>query len=170
MGDRLKYKYVEDAGREILLSDTHPISDISDFSKYLSALNDKNYTVFITKDNNKCTVKENDADLLTSLGINTDLLEKDTPYYCVLESCSVLCESADENPGKEYGSLKNGHYFSITSTNKDKESFSSIRIDGIDYSVNKSGLNIVVYDNYNDKVIDSVCFDIRKDYTCNRFD
>lgn len=37
--------------------------------------------------------------------------------------------------------------------------YSSIQIDGIEYSQNNRGLNIVVYDEALKKVVDSICFD-----------
>ncbi len=47
----------------------------------------------------------------------------------------------------------------ITSSGFTLGNNSHIIINGIDYSVNKRGMNIVVYDYINSKVIDSVCFD-----------
>ena len=38
----------------------------------------------------------------------------------------------------------------------------SVVINGQEYSVNRRGLNIVVYSHYQDKVIDSVCFDTQE--------
>ena len=41
----------------------------------------------------------------------------------------------------------------------DEDSSSVIKIDGTDHSMNKRGLNIVVFDKLTDSVIDSVAFD-----------
>ncbi len=49
------------------------------------------------------------------------------------------------------------------------ENIADIIIDGINYAVNKRGINIVVYDKLTDQVVDSVCFDTHTTaYACNR--
>lgn len=46
---------------------------------------------------------------------------------------------------------------------------SSIKVDDVEYSLNRRGFNFVVIDKSLGQVVDTVCFDLHlKEYTCNR--
>ena len=50
-----------------------------------------------------------------------------------------------------------------------KGNLSEIKIGSKDYSKNKRGLNIVIYDNQKEEIIDSVSFDTHvPEFTCSR--
>lgn len=53
----------------------------------------------------------------------------------------------------------NGCHIEISSSSYRKENRSSILINGNDYSLNRRGVNIVVYDVENHELIDSIAFD-----------
>ena len=57
------------------------------------------------------------------------------------------------------GALADGTPFILQSGGNQSSNHASIIVDGVEYAVNSRGLNIVVYDNFAHKVIDSVAFD-----------
>jgi hypothetical protein len=57
------------------------------------------------------------------------------------------------------GVLTGGITYELVSAGLDYGDASSIRLDGVEYSVNNRGLNFVVLDTETGEVVDSVCFD-----------
>ncbi len=58
--------------------------------------------------------------------------------------------------------------YTIVSAGFECGDYSSIIIDGVEYSRNNRGLNIVVYNNETGQVIDTVCFDTCDGLSVNR--
>ena len=52
------------------------------------------------------------------------------------------------------------HHFKLLSKGYNVGNYAAIMIDDVDYSVNKRGINIVVFDQNKNQVLDSVCFDL----------
>lgn len=130
-------------------------------AEYLDLLRDENYTVFFSVYEDAGEPME--ADVLENwkaLGVSVDLSGMYERSYCAVISGSVLYE--ESGTGFLSGTLMfNGRRASATveSAGRNSGSWSSIRIDGKEYSLSLPGINIVVYDNVSGKVLDRVVFD-----------
>lgn len=59
--------------------------------------------------------------------------------------------------------------YSVVSAGYDCGCVSSIIIDGKEYSINSRGINIVIYNNETNQVVDTVCFDTSENLSEDRF-
>lgn len=135
---------------------------ISDFTEYLKAIKDQNYSVFISvKDEASNGLTDEMVDALKELGLKTDWSDKYRwSYYAVIISGKVIFEEASENALTIAKRFRNNRsYYAITSKGYYAGDVATIIIDGSNYSKNGRGFNIVVYDNTTSNVIDSVSFD-----------
>lgn len=136
----------------------------NNFSEYLSELEQKeNYTIFIAAcDEASQSLSLRWRILLENLGLKENLQGKfRSSYYAVIENGKVICEKLGYDEAiYETGKFdKNTHTYDIYSAGYSGGSKASVCIDGVEYAINGRGLNIVVYDNVKDYVVDSVCFD-----------
>lgn len=142
----------------------------TDINKYLSMLADTRYTIFISiKDEATENLTAEITQSLNNLGLKTDLTGKYRNSYFAIVSPNGIQEEISEAKLEAEGMLRNGlSNYSIVSAGYKCGNVSSIKIDGVEYSVNSRGLNIVVYNNESHRVIDTVCFDTCKDLTATR--
>ncbi len=133
----------------------------TDFAEYLRLLNDAQYTVFVSvmeDAGNEMPAAVIDA--WHALGMTVELTGMyERSYYAVISP-----EGTSEESGSGFlshsGLIQNGRVpFTVESAGRASGSWSSVRIDGKEYSPMKSGINIVVYDNIYSKVIDAVSYD-----------
>ena len=141
------------------------LSMVTDFSEYLDMINDSRYAIFISiKDEGTLALNDELNEKLTALGTTVDFENKyQYSYYAVING-----DNSDEMIGNEElysnGTLRDGvTTYEISSAGKECGNSSSIIIDGTEYSLNQSGMNIVVYCLDTKKVIDTVCFDTGDD-------
>ena len=80
-------------------------------------------------------------------------------YLAIWESGDVIYEASSNRKLSKSGALNNGDTFTIVSSGWYAGAQSQIIIDGVDYSMNKCGFNIVVYNDKSKCVLDSVAFD-----------
>ncbi|MDR0920224.1 MAG: hypothetical protein LBM93_13425 [Oscillospiraceae bacterium] len=138
------------------------------FTQYFTAMFNycEEYIIFIAGNDSFTTpnMKNHKLNLLKSFGIKTDI-EKALrhSWLCVIDSGNVVLEKTDEDSkitsiycfGNHTAEIMSAGYNFTKQSHKD----SSIKIDNIEYGVNKRGLNFVIWDKKDEKVIDSVCFD-----------
>ena len=131
---------------------------ITDINEYIPALEDDRYSVFISARGYFVACLSEETILkLRELGLEVNLQTDPTKenFYCYF---AVLADGqAEEYIGYDErtlsSSIRNGEVtYDITGTG-------SIIIDGVEKSMKRNGLKIVVYNNKTRKVIDSVCFD-----------
>ena len=103
------------------------------------------------------------------LGLKENLIKKlMIGYVAVIKDGVVIYEGEGEN-GIEYESQIDYLTLSIKSRPFKKGNLASIYINGIDYAVNKRGLNIVLFDLIRGNVVDSVVFDTHvSQFNCTR--
>lgn len=138
------------------------LSHILDFTEYLKAVKDPNYSVFISVGDDAAVGLTNGMkESLKELGMKTDWSDKYRwSYYAViLPGEAVIEESSKDTLTITGGFRANRSVYTITSKGYYTGNSASVIIDGTDYSQNGRGFNIVVYDNVTTKVIDSVRFD-----------
>ena len=103
------------------------------------------------------------VDDMKKLGLRINLKEKYGYSYYAIVSSTYLQEESSKEPLSYEGAVDEIH-FKIESCGGNSRTGSSIIINGMEYSPNKRGLNIVIYDNRERKVTDSIAFDT---YDCN---
>lgn len=144
------------------------LTQIDEFSRYILYLfeNAEKYCIFITSSDAHVPPdgKKRKLELFKSFGLKTDLQRG---YRCsflaVVDRGEAKVEQFNENRKLEVDYVFAGHKARIISQGFHAAPVTnspvSINIDGIEYAVNKRGLNIVVWDWIKDSVIDSVVFD-----------
>ncbi len=134
---------------------------------YVALLKDDDYTVFISAmDDASSGLTEKTRKELAELGLQVDLSGHFRDSYCtVIDRGNVIEEEISHDVVTHQGSIRNRRVmYTITSRGYDCGSSSSIVISGAENSKQQRGLNIVVYDNVLQKVIDSVNFDTCASY------
>lgn len=136
----------------------------NNFSTYVSKLikDEKDKTIFISSaDDMSMGLNEQDILILQKLGLKLDLRKTTRySYLAVIENAAVKYEGMTNEKisytdrlsyaAVTYELVSGGYYVGARA---------NIIVDGIDYAVGKRGMNIVVYDNKANTVLDSVCFD-----------
>lgn len=148
---------------------------IEDIYEYIDELikNKNKYIIIISaKDTIGHMLYDRIAALYLELGIKTYLKDKHWRSFIAImkEGKNIFEVLGDENEEPSYfNGIISESIFSISSKTYRKGNLAEIKIDGIDYSVNNRGLNIVVYDPEKKTVVDSVCFDTHvSKATCSR--
>jgi hypothetical protein len=140
------------------------IQNERDIVKYLKFISDSRYSVLISV-MDEAAVNMNDTIMsgLQALGFEQDLRGKiQHSYIAVIDGGQVVCETlaADrESALSQSGTLKDGTPFEILSAGYHVGNTCSIVLNDGEYAVRRRGLNFVIYDNEDKKVIDSVAFD-----------
>ena len=121
-----------------------------------------NYTVILSvKDEVATGLNSNIINLFRQIGFNKiDDIKPRGSYLAMFSKGNVIVEETDNQLLEQEGSLDNGTNYYIESAGFSIGNISSIKLNKKEYSVNKRGMNIVVYDTSKDSVVDSVCFDI----------
>lgn len=132
--------------------------------EYLSSLMGRSITIFISiKDDATRGLTNTIISDLRALGIKTNLRDcYRQSYYAVIVPHGVQEEAGDK--ALSFSGKANGITFTVESEAFEYGNYSSIFIDGVEYSKNMRGLNIVVYDNERGIVQDSINFDTFLDF------
>ncbi len=125
---------------------------------YLQNLKNKNVTVFMAiKDEGTAGLTATLNQDLKDLGIKTNLRGKDhCSYYAVIAQDNITEGISNSTISHKDSSPIQ---YEIYSSNWYKENYSSIIINGSEYSKNVRGLNITIYDNDNNEVVDTFGID-----------
>ena len=140
----------------------HELQFTDDLETYLSLLPEKDCTIFMTvKDDAYTGMPEGIKEELKRLGLYTEWNESmyRQPYMAILSDGKII-EGAGGYQAHS-GRFIGGRY-DVKSIGYSDGNVASVMIEGKECSVNRRGLNIVVYSHYQDKVIDSVNFDVQE--------
>ncbi|MGN1151242.1 MAG: hypothetical protein ACI4SN_03675 [Lachnospiraceae bacterium] len=133
-----------------------------EIDEYLSKLNHKGYTIVVaSKDEFTYSLQESTLELLRQLGLSANLAgQEGCNYLAVISDGQVLHEEMSFEPIEYMGTIKNGYIPIYALSTKDEwgNGLTSVRIAGEEYSKNESGLNVTVYNNKTQKIVDSVWF------------
>lgn len=135
---------------------------ITDIDEYIEALHDDRYSVFISaKGSYTSALKSPTIRRLQEAGLEialqTDASGDDFYYYYAVLSEGQKEEYLGYDPKVCHSTIRNGlTTFDITGDG-------SIIIEGKEESMQRDGLNFVVYHNVKKEVLDSVCFDTSTD-------
>ena len=136
---------------------------IRGFDEYFQTIQDlKDVTVLIAvRDDMRKRLSQEDIDIIKKFGIQTRIeeLRYSDAFAAVIDNGNVVYEESSNGNIHHEGSLSDGTPYQMNSSGFLVKNVSNIFIDGKDYSCNKRGLNIVVYDHESRLVIDSCTFD-----------
>ncbi len=164
-----KYSFMEDElyeyNNRVKLS--AELKSVNNLAQYLELASQGDNTVFITvmdeAANNFNAEQRNDIRRLGLYQLYN--LEYRSSYIGVIQNGEVLyeeikyTEGEDETPLKYSGKTPDGKIYNLTSGGYKHGKISSCVIDGAEHSKNTRGINIVVYNNVAEDVIDTVVFD-----------
>ncbi len=136
---------------------------------YLSSIKDNQIAILSIKDEGSRTIDADTMDAIRKLGLKRDLRGKLRYSYAAIGGrIEGLSAFEDLQPDKINKTYKRGDMLGdfalpfnleLSSVGYLKGNISSIKIDGVEYSKNRRGLNIVVYDLNNNEVVDSINVD-----------
>lgn len=147
-----------------------PLAETTSFVSYLQSLNNEDYTILIAVAGGGVNaLTDYMMTLLEDLGVQTQLTLQDKngrrqyqtfSYYAVLNPGSESVEAVDAGELNYSGMTRDGKAsFELHSAGSGNENVgASILVDGIEQSLSKTGMNIVVYDNSVGEIIDAVTF------------
>ena len=148
------------------------LHNTDDLHVYLPLLKDARYTVFLSvKDEVSACLDDEALALLRDLGLAADLEGAfQYGYLAVIDQGRVTYEKKARKQIEYDGALRDGVVpFSMSSAGYKTGNISSISINNAEQSLNRRGLNIVVYSNERQCVIDRVSFDTHvPEMTCSR--
>lgn len=138
-----------------------PLQKITRFDSYLLELITNQYTVFISvREEGTRALSNVQKDLLEELGCQTDFTGKyGYSYLAVLDNGKVVEERCNDEALEVTGKLRDGPEYQIISQGSRVGNYSSINLDGVEYSMNRRGMNFVVWDPIEQRVVDTVVFD-----------
>lgn len=169
----------------ILTQANHKLYEVNDFYVYLDRLKQElashpEYTVLLAvRDEATRELNDDSMELLHNLGIQTDLTSGHRAYskidyyrysfIAVIDTNGSSIEQISKQQLVHEGKFKDGFPYSITSQGTlSGTGKASIEINGNEAGVDKRGMNLVIYDNTQHQVVDSVCFDTCYGLTCYR--
>lgn len=140
-----------------------PLNEVLGFADYLSRMKYSDYTILLAvQDDGFGAINNSLAQSLQALGIKTEISGNlyQYSYYAVLSPDRDPIEAAAKQELNHAGKLPDGTMYQVTSRGMlTGAPLASILIDGQEWSMNRRGMNFVVYDNAQHKVVDTVCFD-----------
>lgn len=152
-----------------------PLNKVTAFADFLQLLNNPDYTILLAiRDDGVSALTEDLMTELQELGVQTPLTETTensdgttfrtyyrNSYYAVLNPGTDAVEAASEDELTYAGTTRDGKAsFTIHSAGYLNEApDGSILVNGEECSMNRRGMNIVVYDNVAGEIVDQVTFD-----------
>ena len=158
-----KYAFMEDEVEEYKNKIEYlvRIRECIDPVEYLKmAIQKENYTIYISVKNDAVSsLTEEQRAAFADMGLNKlSQLTKEDTYVAVIDAGKLVCEKSNVKKKVSYnGELDNGALYTIEST-KDSDGKASLTIEGAEYVKNENGINIVIYDEDMNSVVDSAVF------------
>lgn len=138
------------------------LKGIMDIDEYIDAINQEHYTILIAvKGDGVSFLDENVKQHFTHLGVGLSMdYEENGSYFAAVHEGRVE-EGASAESLVHHGSTRSGLLdYEITSMGYESayEGQASIKINNLEFSKQRRGINIVVYSNERRQVVDSVCY------------
>lgn len=143
----------------------------NNFEEYIRKILEKysTKTIFISVSDDFYTgLTESEMKALVGLGLQSNFQDAyRKSFMAVIENGKVEYEALSNGVLDYNGVTNSGHRYELTSSGWLTGAEAHIFIDDVQVAVDQRGLNIVIYDDDLDLVLDSVCFDtFLNDYTC----
>lgn len=148
-------------------------NSIDNLFQYLTNLSKERTLMVIiaVKDTPGLSITKDLSNALQSIGLSTDLYKKHGHSFVAIvqDKTSIFEKISISDEDTACSICVNSHSINLYSGVYQKSNYSSILIDGNEYSMNLRGLNIVLFDPLEDQIIDSVNFDTHlQQYPCRR--
>lgn len=147
-------------------------NDLFTYVQLLGLVKNKYIIALAVKDTPGDNLTEEDVCEIRSLGFSNFTAVLWHTYVGIIDKGVVVCnlvnDIREEPVCYEGQDINNILKFKITSMAWRRGNKAEIKIGDVDYSVNMRGLNFVVFDVDNNKVIDSVAFDYHMEHKCYR--
>lgn len=148
-------------------------NSIDNLFQYLTNLSKERTLMVIiaVKDTPGLSITKDLSNALQSIGLSTDLYKKHGHSFVAIvqDKTSIFEKISISDEDTACSICVNSHSINLYSSVYQKSNYSSILIDGNEYSMNLRGLNIVLFDSLGNQVVDSVNFDTHtKQYSCRR--
>ena len=139
---------------------------IDNAQEYLKALAEGDYDILISVKGDAAGPGEDLKQAIKDLGLSED---PENSYAAVIDKeSSVKQEDTGKTESSVQGTLHNGLAGYKVISCRDEDRGSSIMIGGKEYSLNKKGINIVVYSKELNDVLDCVCLAAENNYELER--
>ena len=136
------------------------LDEITDVVDYLEFIKNNDLDVFICgKDDMSFGLDEETILGLQNIGLTEDLVGKLRYSYAVTIIDGEITEQLSQDKIVLSGSLKDGRKYEVTSAGYDAGDIGSIVIDGVEYSPALRGLNFVLMEKVDGKIIHTANFD-----------
>ncbi len=147
--------------------------NINNLNDYLQKIDKKNYSAFFAvKDIQGFCLTEEHIRNMKKLGFNqTDLLLEHAyhNFIGVIHNGNVIYEYVGDDELSEYEDMIEAFNIKVQSGTLESGDIASIMLNGTEYAVNGRGINIVIFDNDRQRVLDSVAFDTHiSEIPCSR--
>ncbi|EPI15392.1 DUF6056 family protein [Enterococcus faecalis] len=137
------------------------LMNIFNFNDYLQKLTNTQYTVLLSGYGNQVYLSQAEESLLKDLGVDVKFEGNNAWTLSAVISKDNKTVETNAELSRLTGKIEALNYDVFSSyTNYENQTFASVKINDIEMSRNKKGLNFVIIDNDTNKVIDSVNFDI----------
>lgn len=155
--------------RTVTRDDSFEISQYNYMMNYLTDLNNGEYLLLLSiMDDGTSLLDDHLMDEFKKLGMKTDLRGHfRKSFVAILDSGESIYENISEE-SLEYDAFYQGLHLTLKSAGLDQGNEAAIFVDGIDYAVKQSGINIVVYDKSHGLVIDSIVFALNENIRYTR--
>lgn len=170
-GEKLNIQVIMkmDDGNEFKLLSYYDIFESTDIETFLSQIDTKKYSVFISARDEAATNLSTEAmNELHKMGINTQInidgFRKS--YYAIIVDGIITEDLSEDKLESVGGEKKYDLKYDVISEGYNSGNYSSIIINDKEYSMNMRGLNIVLYDNDAKRVVKSVNYDTYLDSSC----
>lgn len=142
----------------------------NNIDSYLNILKSTNYLYIITvMDDATLNLQADTLQLLQALGLQATFSNYlGSSYIAIIDAGNILYEAMSPSELISCNIQTGINHIYAESAGWDYGNTTKISINGRDYAQGKRGLNIVVYDNQNSEVIDSVVFDTHLNGESNR--
>ena len=135
------------------------IDDIYDYLSALEAAKDRYTIVISAMDYAFSELDTGILNKLKALGLSADWTTGYNSYVAVIEKGTIVYENLDHEKIEVSGEFDDGIMtYTITSGDWDRLCYSSIILNGREYSDNVRGINFVVYSNETHRILDEVNF------------
>jgi len=136
-----------------------PTDNLRNAVDYLDNNKDDLIVLLSAKDEASNSLTEEMIQTMQSLGLEFDLANHYRwSYLAVIDSGNVVYEDMSDNKLEQETEIA-GNKIDMQSAGYETGNIASIKINGLEYALNKRGINIVVYDKQANRVIDSVRID-----------
>lgn len=144
-------------------------ADIYQWLQRAADLSDDVVIFVVSQDDASAAMNSRIQNELAALGISIDLKNAfRESFYAVIRDGNVV-EAHSTDALSYAGTIEgSGISYELSSAGFEAGNNCSVKIDGVDYSVGKRGLNFVLYDTKEGRVLDAVAFDTCEGLWCSR--